>query len=273
MNRQWLFVRLPNPMRSRPEQHAVRVVTTMVGELVDHLRTQDPDAQWEFRRPDATGGPDLGLWFHSAEPVLKELERRLLARSSAHNWPMITCTYAPETVKYHSPGTLRTAHRLATESSSFALELLLDGGGDPAQRQWLALAHLWQITALVPERERAAFLFHLWQFGTDGLDPAERARLAAEADAPAGVPDGVCVPGDVALWDRYLSAVRAVAAAGREDVIPVNFLLYDHVLLTHERLGIPARTGARAARTVRSALAADTPLPTAFTGLTPLQSA
>ncbi|MGW3291254.1 lantibiotic dehydratase C-terminal domain-containing protein [Streptomyces sp. NPDC001002] len=277
MNRQWLFVRLPNPMRSRPETHAVRVVTTMVGDLVGRLRTEDPDALWEFRRPDAAGQGDLGLWFHSSEPVLKELERRLLAHTSAYNWPMISGTYAPETAKYQTPGTLRMAHRLATRSSSFALELLLDGGLDPAQRQSLAVAHLWQVSRLVPERERGAFLFHFWQFGAAGLDPAARAAEAAEADArAAATDDDVRVPGAPALWEHYLSSVRDAVATGREDGVPVNFLLYDHVLLTHERLGIPARTGACAARTIRSALAANTPVPTPFTGfpgVTPLQSA
>ncbi|MFG2951602.1 lantibiotic dehydratase C-terminal domain-containing protein [Streptomyces adustus] len=277
MNRQWLFVRLPNPMQSRPETHAIRVMTTMVGGLVGHLRAQDPDALWEFRRPNAAGQGDLGLWFHSFEPVLKELERRLLAHTSTYNWPMISGTYAAETAKYQTPHTLRIAHRLATRSSSFALELLLDGALDPAQRQWLAVAHLWQISRLVPEREQGAFLFHFWQFGAAGLDPAERAREAAEADARAAAPAGDArVPGDPALWESYLSSVRDAVATARQDGVPVNFLLYDHVLLTHERLGIPARTGARAARTIRSALAAGTPVPTPFTsfpGVMPLQSA
>lgn len=271
MNRQWLCVRLPNPMRSRPENHADRVVATMVGELVGHLRTQDPDALWEFRRPDPGGEPDLGLWFHSAEPVLRDLERRLLARTSAYNWPMITGTYAPETAKYHTPGTLRLAHRLATESSSFALELLRDGALSAAERESLAVAHLWRTSTLVPERERSAFLFHFWQFGAAALSPAERARLAADADA--ALPDDACVPGDPTLWHRYLSAVRGAVDTGREDGVPVNFLLYDHVLLTHERLGMPARAAARAARTLRGALAANSPLPTAFTGLVPIPSA
>ncbi|KUO23038.1 lantibiotic dehydratase C-terminal domain-containing protein [Streptomyces dysideae] len=273
MNRQWLFVRLPNPMRSRPENHAARVVSTLVTELVGRLRTQDPEALWQFRGPGAGGEPDLGLWFHSAEPVLKDLERRLLARTSAYNWPMITSTYLPETAKYRTPGTLRMAHRLATESSSFALELLRDGGLGPTDRQWLAVAHLSRVSTLVPERERAAFLFHFWQFGTAGLAPADRLELAAEADARAAAPVDACVPGDAELWDGYLSSVRAAVATGRDDGMPVNFLLYDHVLLTHERLGVPARTEARAARTVRSALAAGRPLPTAFTGGTALQSA
>ncbi|MEU1194324.1 lantibiotic dehydratase C-terminal domain-containing protein [Streptomyces sp. NPDC005859] len=271
MNRQWLFVRLPNPMRSRPENHAARVVSTVLTELVGHLRAQDPQALWQFRGPGAAGERDLGVWFHSSEPVLRDLERRLLARTAAYNWPMITSAYAPETAKYRTAGTLRTAHRLATRSSSFALELLREGALGPADRQWLAVAHLSRVSALVPERERAAFLFHFWQFGTAGLDPADRLELAAGADALAAAPDDACVPGDATLWDGYLSSVRACAATSREDGMAVNFLLYDHVLLTHERLGVAARTGARAARTVRSALAAGRPLPAAFTGGTALQ--
>ncbi|CAL9419414.1 hypothetical protein SUDANB105_01813 [Streptomyces sp. enrichment culture] len=273
MNRQWLFVRLPNPMRSRPEEHTARVLATMTADLVGHLRAEDPQALWQFRRPGPAAGPDLGLWFHSTEPVLKELERRLRAQTSEHNWPMITGAHLAETARYRTPRTLRLADRLATVSSTFALELLRDGPLDEEQRRCLAAAHLWRLSGLTAESERAAFLFHFWQFGTDLLAPAERAELAEEADAWALAPACRRLPGDAGLWDGYVTAVRELVAAGREDGVPVNFLLYDHVLLTHDRLGVAARTGARAARAVRTALAAGTPVPATLAGATALQSA
>ncbi|HLL37837.1 MAG TPA: lantibiotic dehydratase C-terminal domain-containing protein [Streptomyces sp.] len=273
MNRQWLFVRLPNPMRSRPEEHTARVLSTMTADLVAHLRAEDPDALWRFGRPGPVTGPDLGLWFHSTEPVLKELERRLRAQTSEHNWPMITGAHLPETAKYRTPRTLRLADRLATVSSTFALELLRGNRLDEERRQWLAAAHLWRLSALTGEKERAAFLFHFWQFGTDVLAPADRVELAAQADAWALAPVCGRLPGGEGLWDAYVTEVRDLIAAGREDGVPVNFLLYDHVLLTHDRLGVAARTGARAARAVRTALAAGTPVPVTLAGATALQSA
>src|SRR4051794_36561871 len=100
MNRQWLLVRLPNPLRSRPEDHTVRVVSTMVADLVGRLRAEDPKALWQFRRPGPVGGADLGLWFHSTRPVLADLERRVRVQTAQHNWPLITQAYAPETAKY-----------------------------------------------------------------------------------------------------------------------------------------------------------------------------
>ncbi|MCX5410019.1 hypothetical protein OHA37_40040 (plasmid) [Streptomyces sp. NBC_00335] len=260
MTRQWLFIRLPNPMRSRSEDHVSRVVSTTVADLVSRLRTADPGGHWQFTRPGPGTGADLTLSFHSTGEVLRDLERRLRSLTAAYNRPMITDRYEPPTGKYGTHQVIRVADQLATESSEFALTLLQDGELAASEQLRLATQHLWHLSALTAPGDRAAFLFHFWQFGTDRLEPAGRLELAAEADAYGA--DLIVRPlaGDVLLWDRYVPAVRTVIEDPQEGGVPVNYLLYDHVQLTHDRLGIPVQTGALAARALRAALAAGAPV-------------
>lgn len=266
MNRQWLFIRLPNPMRSHSEEHVSRVVSTMAADLVSHLRFADPAGHWQFRRPDRATGSELTLSFHSTVDVLRELERRLRSDTAAYNWPMITDRYEPPTDKYGTRQNLRVADQLATESSEFALTLLQGGELAAAEQRRLATLHLWHLSGLTAPGDRAAFLFHFWQFGTDRMDPAGRVQLASEADAYAtGLIDRP-LDGGGAPWERYVPAVRTVVEDPQEGVVPVNYLLYDHVQLTHDRLGIPERTGALAARALRAALAAGAPVSTVLGG-------
>ncbi|MFJ6781925.1 lantibiotic dehydratase C-terminal domain-containing protein [Streptomyces yangpuensis] len=247
-------------MRSRSEEHVSRVVSTMAADLVGHLRAADPAGHWQFHRPGCGTGPELTLSFHSTAEVLRELERRLRSDTAAYNWPMITDRYVPPTDKYGTRQNLRVADRLATESSEFALSLLQDGELSAAEQRRLATLHLWHLSGLTAPGDRAAFLFHFWQFGTDRMDPAGRMELATEADTYAGALIDRPLDGDEALWERYVPAVRTVVEDPQEGVVPVNYLLYDHVRLTHDRLGIPVQTGALAARALRSALSAGAPV-------------
>ncbi|MCJ1678331.1 hypothetical protein MTF65_13430 [Streptomyces sp. APSN-46.1] len=265
MSRDWLFVRIPNPLRNNQnEDHSSRVLSTAVADLAGHLRLADPEGNWQFRRPDRSAGSNLGLWFHSTHEVLEELERRLRAHTAAHNWPVITDRYDPPTAKYRTSQTIRLADRLATESSEFALRLLQDGGPRPEERLPLATLHLWHLCALMAPADRAAFLFHFWQFGTDDLGPAGRVQLAAEADGYAATLLSSPPEVDGQVWERYVPAVRSVIGGRQDTGVPVNYLLYDHAQLTHDRLGIPTATAALGARALRGVLAAGATLP-AFT--------
>lgn len=261
MSRDWLFVRIPNPLRNRNEDHSARVVSTAVADLAGHLRAADPEGNWQFRRPDEEAGSNLGLWFHSTHEVLKELERRLRTHTAAHNWPVITDRYDPPTAKYCTSQTIRLADRLATESSEFALALLQEGGLDPRDRLTLATLHLWHLCALMAPSDRAAFLFHFWQFGTEELSPAGRVQLASEADGYAVTLLNGLPAVDGGVWEQYLPAVRSVIEGQQDSGVPVNFLLYDHAQLTHDRLGIPTETAALGARALRAALSAGVTLP------------
>ncbi|MHA4818918.1 lantibiotic dehydratase C-terminal domain-containing protein [Streptomyces aculeolatus] len=253
--------------RTAAEGRLLHLLTVVAPGEIRRLRAADPGAAWGFSRPARASGThpirDLELWFRARTDVLADVNRRLHAAAAGHGQPAVTEDYAPPTAKYRSERTLRAAQRLATVSSDFALALLAAGRPRPAERLPLAAAHLRRVSALTTGDARAALLFHLWQYATDGLAPEHRLRLTAEAEAQARDFGNGHAPWDTHDLAEYADAVAH--AAGRPgdgegpggDGVPVNFLLFDHAWLTHERLGISSATTALAAVAVRSALAAE----------------
>ncbi|MCK1816961.1 hypothetical protein MTQ13_22220 [Streptomyces sp. XM4011] len=125
------------------------------------------------------------------------------------------------------------------------------------------MAHVGRVAELVPDAERAGFLFQCWQWRAAELAPGERRELAARAAAEAAgllrEAAGLRWPAGVRpAWDRYLRTAAALAAeAPPSPELPVNYLLFEHIRLTHRRLGVPAAAEALAARVVRAGLAGE----------------
>lgn len=268
MERQWLFFRLLKPRWMAPAAHPADAAPVMLAEVVAHLGPADTGALWRFQRLTGASGPHVGFWVGADSCRLHEVERRLRAKSAEHNWPVAQARPAPETAKYRDAATLATAERLASVSSDFALDLLGAGAVDGSDRADLALAHLLGLVALVPEAERAGFLFECWRQWTTDLPPDLRLRLGAGV-ADGGRDSAVHAAADRwpevaarAGWQRYLTAVAAVLRQPRAAGMPANFLLFDHAGLTHRRLGIDRVEAGGATSALRSALKADPSLAT-----------
>lgn len=213
--------------------------TAVVGELVDHLHAADPAARWLFRRP--AGVAWLELSFHTVAGVGRELERRVR----------------------HAGGDLGTVEPPAGRAagidhaaSEFALALLRRGEPEPDATLPVTVCHLARVLSLVPESAHADFLFLCWQRRIRPLGATQRVDLGIAADRMATTLaerlDGVR-PDHV--WQRYARALRRILVEQPPtDLVPVNYLLFEHVHLTHDRLDIPVVVQALAVRALRTAL-------------------
>ncbi|MFG2736717.1 hypothetical protein ACGFX7_18100 [Streptomyces harbinensis] len=255
-----LFCRVPGqPLGSRTLVRAVE----LLGPVGAAGR---PGGRW-YAQPSGEGrARETGLWFRASPEVLKEIEALLLAAS----WP----GEAPVSVEYvgggqRAPGSgpfrREPAGELSAASSELALAVAASGAGLPGAGAGtvFAVAHVGRVAELVPDAERAGFLFQCWQWRAAELAPGERRELAARAAAEAAgllrEAAGLRWPAGVRpAWDRYLRTAAALAAeAPPSPELPVNYLLFEHIRLTHRRLGIPAAAEALAARVVRAGLAGE----------------
>jgi hypothetical protein len=274
VTRNWLSFRLLKSLSMDHDDHAALALPAVVRELVDQLRSADVDGRWFFQRLDGHPGPSLGLWFRSTTAVLHELEQKLRAESMKRDWPLTADHYEPQRAKYASRRGVELATRLAAASSDFALDLLDGGEPLPDAQLPLAVLHLEHLVELVPERDRRSFLFLCWQHWTAGMRPGQRIELGIHADCEAETVHRAVA--DIRMrehlddsWQRYLRMIRGVTASRRPtDAPPMNYLLFDHAHLTHNRLGIPVAVEAQAARVLRAALGRGDAAPDPATSVT-----
>lgn len=257
MTREWFSFRLPRPTWSDHQEYPAQAISDVVPALVRHLRTADPEGRWHFRRHPAPPGEVLDVWFHTAPAVGDELAHRLQVQAARHDWPA-----SPVRSRAGSPATGpdRTSGLLAdlsVLSSDLALDLLGDGDLGPVAQLDAATRHLRFLSGLMPDRDRPAFLFLCWQHWSRELTADQRVELVRQADQQAAELLHPAAGTDrwQHRWDRYFDEFNALlqGEAGDPD-LPVNYVLFDHAHLTHNRLGIMAGTEALAARAVRAAL-------------------
>ncbi|MCX4473503.1 hypothetical protein OOK41_24900 [Micromonospora sp. NBC_01655] len=254
LERSWLFTHLAVPAGGCPDARVAELLGTVVAELVAAARRADPPADWFFDRIGAPAGTRLRLGFHATGAGLDAVRRLLPADGRG------ACPADPYPVRDAARG-----GPLAHAGSDLALALL--GGDIP----WLAgvelplaVAHLRELTGLVPAADRLTFLFLHWQDRGRLLTGAQRRDLAAQADA--GAEKIVLAAGDLPLtgevaaaWRRYLDRVTDVV--GRDHpVTPPGFLLAYHAQLTHERWGIGPDVDALAALALRLSMTRDHPV-------------
>jgi hypothetical protein len=267
VTRNWLFARLLKPIWMDHEDNPMRGLSVMVSALVEHLRSVDAESLWAFQRLDDHFGPNLGLWLYSRSDVLCELDRRLQVEAVKHDWPIVSEDYEPQVSKYLSSQALEVAAALSSASSDFALDLLHDGELLGDVKLATAVLHLGQLVELIPDRDRAAFLFHCWQYRTTGLLPSKRIELAIQAERQNEkiLRTAADIRWDRTLidsWEHYMKAIRAIIMDHSSNTgAPASYLLFDNAHLTHKRLGIGVAVEALAARIVRGALTAGRSVP------------
>lgn len=261
MTRAWLSFRLLRPAGMNHDDHTARAISDVVPALVRHLRSADADGRWQFRH---TGERDcdLEISFHSTPAVIEELEHRLRLQSSKHDWPVSLVPALRRPGPRDGAAESSLAAQLSAASSDFALELLADGGLAPDDHLNAAALNLRFLSGLLPAADRASFLFHGWQHWSRSLTPAQRIELGEQAAKEAEhimrtTEQSVTQAHWLDPWQRYFRALESIldsqsSAAGT----PINYLLFEHAHLTHNRLGVPAGVEAVAARALRTALTA-----------------
>lgn len=264
MPRKWFFRRLATQPREGHRNRAVRVLP-VVHDLVGYLRSADVGARWSFQRLGDAAGPQLDsqidLGFRTTDDIGRELDRRLRLAAAHHEFEVVANHHRrPDDDERLSDAAAEFADELAAASSDLALDLVRDAELAGDRQLALAISHFRELTDLIPDSERASFLFTYWQHRTRAMAPEARIELSRRADRQGGeiflaASESRLEADQEAAWHRYLAQLRAGTAERRAAGIePMNYLLFDHARRCHNRLGIGVTAEALAARVVRVAL-------------------
>lgn len=234
---------------------------SVVQELVAYLRSADVGARWSFQRLGDDADPRIDLRFRTTDDVGWELDRRLRLVAAEREFEVVVDRHQRPDDHRLSHAAAEFADELASASSDLALDLVRDGELAADRQLVLATSHFRQLAHLIPDPERASFLFTYWQHRTRGMTPEERIELSRQAerqgDAIFRAASELRWQGNQeAAWHRYLARLRARTADRRAAGIePMNYLLFDHAHRCHNQLGISVTAEALAARVVRVAQA------------------
>ncbi|WP_030748247.1 hypothetical protein [Streptomyces sp. NRRL S-31] len=245
MTRNWLFCTLAGQAWADQEAAlAPRLPDGVLGALAA-IRTER-GGHWFFQ-PLQDGTPGTELWV-GADDAHGALSALLTEADRAG----VRLLHRPE------PRRAAATDELATRSSELALALAGSGGLTQEDRLALAVLHLRHAAGFLPDPERSAFLFLCWQYWAASLDAEQRLAVGRRAADRAGelidASDLLAMDARVAAaWQDYLSELGSLVAGDGAAEHPGKYLLFEHLRLTHLRLGVPARAEALAALAVRGA--------------------
>jgi thiopeptide-type bacteriocin biosynthesis protein len=257
----WLYYRI-YPGRSHPGAAAGidALLVRIVRPVLERLATDLPELRWFFLRfADATG-VHVRLRLHAGLPALEHVEDILdgalvAARREAGSRSLCssfsTHLYAPETQKFGAGSGMRLAENLFQASSSMVLGLLADDGSTP--RVAYAAGHLLEVLHTLPQEQRAGFLHQYawyWAGGPTGHPTVNAVAYDQAVAVLARARQVLAAPGPGEILRRYGTQYRtAMHGGGRRQVPRTDYLLlFHHVHLTHNRLGVPPAAEAALAR-------------------------
>lgn len=252
---EFLFLTTCPPTRCDPDV-TVRRIALILRPVLDRLLGDPSHCRWSFQRlPDVRVGTSVRLSFHAATPVLDALEAQSEQALDELGWQTSTDR---ELFRADVPAD-RVGMVFSTLSSELALALLVESALPAAAKRAFAVTHLLRLVTLVPEADRATFLFTCWRDSSARMSRAQRVVIAREADRWDSCPVREDVEfawdhGRTGQWQRYLDAIGELAADARAAELPLNYLLFDHARLTHNRVGISPDNEGFAAWLLRSAL-------------------
>ena len=269
----WLYYRIHETTTARLDallRHVVRPA-------VDVLHAREPGSPWFFLRYLDGSGLHLRLRLYAPEPVLTAVEAWLDQRladlfSGRLDVPELRPgqpgaaergrrgvtqhVYEPELGKWGGPEGVAVAEKVFRASSEFALSAFTRQSPG-----WSRLACAAAVTAravrLLPEPVRAGFLHHYaWYWcGREPLRASATAALVRAAATRSGARLAAAAAAvDTAPADAYLGALaHALSAAGRlpGSRLPPH-LLFHHIHLTNNRLGVTTREEAVIAEVIRA---------------------
>ncbi len=252
---EFLFLTACPPARCDADV-TVRRVALILRPVLDRLLADTAPCHWSFQRlHDARIGTSVRLSFHAATSVLDALEAEGEEALDELGWQISTDR---EFVRSVVPAE-HVGMMFSTLSSELALALFVDGTLPAAAKRAFAVTHLSQLATLVPEADRATFLFTCWRDSSARMSRAQRVVIAREADRWHACPVREDVEiawehGKSGEWQRYVDAIGNLAADAQDAELPLNYLLFDHARLTHNRVGISPDNEGFAAWLLRSTL-------------------
>lgn len=254
MAREWSCLRLSARQQADDDARLERVAEGM--RYIAHIvSTHEPGVHWSFCQ---LGDGSFALWLNAAREDLDHVAAE--ARKAAVAAGCVAEHYddAELSRRYSSCHTSEPARKLSAVSSEFALTALTDGGLPESRWLPLAVAHMRQVSGLIPDTDRGGFLFSCWTDWTYGTTPEQRVALAEWVAALSTTPEWSAEMGWSAelraAWRRYLDTLRVTAIDPDAAGSPINYLLFEHAHLLHNRLGISRGSEALAARIVRSSV-------------------
>ncbi|MBV9163695.1 MAG: thiopeptide-type bacteriocin biosynthesis protein [Pseudonocardiales bacterium] len=268
----WLYYRIYPAAGVHIDSLLVRVLRP----VLERLRTDVPGLRWFFLRFIDAGGVHVRLRLHAPLPALEQTEHLLDGALVAARQPVRgrrplcdsfgTHLYAPETEKFGAGVGIRLAEDLFHASSWMVLGLLTDDGCTP--RVAYAAAHLLDLLGTLPMEQQAGFLYHYawyWAGGptgrTTGFATADAAAYERAARVLVRARQVLASPSSGKVLRRYCVQYRAeMEGPGRHRVPRTDYLLlFHHLHLTHNRLGVSVATEAALARALWLSLDAERP--------------
>ncbi|OIJ99066.1 hypothetical protein BIV23_29025 [Streptomyces monashensis] len=163
--------------------------------------------------------------------------------------------YAPETRKYRGEGGVQHAEQLFQLGSNTALTLMPYAA---SQRLLVTRAHLEMLTSLLPEPRRRAFVHQYawyWSHGPHGRAPGYADHLDALLDSRPAAARSCPEPVQATLASYTQQCQTHLdEAVAAQPLTPKPYLLFHHVHLMHNRLGVTPLEEALTARALWRAL-------------------
>lgn len=268
----WLYYRI-YPGRLHPSARAGvdALLVTILRPVLEQLGTDLPGLRWFFLRfADATG-VHVRLRVHAELPALEHIEHLLgealvAARREAGCRSLCssfsTHLYSPETQKFGAGHGMRLAEDLFQASSSMVLSLLAHDGN--TARVGYAAGHLLDLLDVLGPEQHAGFLYHYawyWAGMPTGHPTADAVADGQAVAVLARARQVLATPGPGQALRRYGRQYRAAMHGDERIQIPRTdyLLLFHHIHLTHNRLGVAPATEAALARALWLALGAGQP--------------
>ena len=251
----WLYYRIHVDAADAGDRLLKQVVRPVLRELTAELPTS-AGPRWFFLRFSDVTGLHVRLRLNAERQALQQAQRALdtaLAAAGAQKSPICESfgkyLYAPEIWKFGDGYGMRLAEELFQASSEMVLEFFSD---QPSiSRVDYGTAHLLQMVAGLPERQRASFLHQYAWYWSGGPTrrpghPApggprrpdrsddEVAQLLSQARRALDAP----VAG--AALRRYRARFWDAMHGSERNLIPRSdyFLLFHHIHLTNNRIGV-----------------------------------
>lgn len=265
----WLYYRIyPGQIHPGAGAGIDALLVRILRPVLERLGTDLPELRWFFLRfADATG-VHVRLRLHAELPALEHVEhliegalvtarRETGARSLCSSFS--THLYSPETQKFGTGSGMRLAEDLFQASSSMVLGLLADDGSTP--RVAYAAGHLLDLLRTLPAEQQTGFLHHYAWYWAGGPTGHPTANLVASDRAVAVLARArqvLAAPGPGETLRRYGTQYRAAMHGDARRQVPRTdyLLLFHHIHLTHNRLGVRPATEAALARALWLTLSA-----------------
>jgi hypothetical protein len=272
-NDDWVYYRIAVPPGGAGDPLLRGVVIPALARLAVPRATDGGGLRWFFLRfLDATG-LHVRLRLATSPSRLSEVEAVLddeLTRTQRE--PMPLCTgyakglYAPETWKFGTGPALYRSEALFQATSELALTWLLRGGGS---RVGVAAAHLAQLVSGLPVAQQVGFLHqYAWYWSGGPALPSGAARSGPNRPPENSQGSRILEQADRVTADPTLDAAlgRCTELFWGQDGVGVTVLpsrrvsvLFDHIHLANNRLGVFPRAEATIARALWGRCAAGGP--------------